>query len=81
MICTFPQQSNYKINNSSSINYNPVYRETVRQPIKVAEYYKNKPEDLEKYRQTWTKKEALFETTYTAETDKIAKTIINKNNN
>ena len=62
--------------NEISINYNPVYRETVRQPIKVAEFFKGKPEDLQKYRETWTKRAHLFETTYSNETDKVAKEII-----
>lgn len=47
----------------------------------MAEYYKSKPEELKDYRETWTKRGHLFETTYTAEIDKKAKEIIINNNN
>ena len=43
----------------------PRYRESFRVPLKLNNtYFKNKEEELEKYRNTWTKKEQLFDTTY-----------------
>ena len=35
----------------------PRYRETFRQPVNTRDYYKNKKDDLDKYRMTWTKKD------------------------
>ena len=65
MICIYLLLSIYLY--KDSINYNPVYRETVRIPVAVAEYYKNKPDELEEYRNKWTKRPHLFETTYSSE--------------
>ena len=42
----------------------PRYRETFRQPLDMKDYYKNRPEELKEYREKWTKKEQLFDTTY-----------------
>ena len=50
----------------------PRYRETFRQPVNTRDYYKNKKDDLDKYRMTWTKKGQLFDTTYSHD-------ILNKN--
>jgi len=61
---------------TTNINYNPVYRETVRQPIKTADFFKGKPRELENYRNTWTKRSHIFETTYAFNTDKVAKEIL-----
>jgi hypothetical protein len=40
------------------------YRHTFRTPLNMHDYFKGKPEELEKYKQTWTNKPQLFETTY-----------------
>lgn len=49
------------------------YRMTFRQPINMRDYFKNRKEELEKYKQTWTKKPQLFETTYSS--DILSKTM------
>ena len=49
------------------------YRMTCRQPINMRDYFKNRKEELEKYKQTWTKKPQLFETTYSS--DILSKTM------
>jgi hypothetical protein len=43
------------------------YKETFRQPIKVRDFYKNKQDDLKEYRDTWTKRQQNFDTTYNAD--------------
>lgn len=45
----------------------PSYRDTFREPKRDSNYYKNKPDELEEYRNKWTKKTSLFETTYEAD--------------
>ena len=43
------------------------YRMTFRDPVNMRDYFKNRQEELEKYRQTWTKKEQRFDTTYSSD--------------
>lgn len=43
---------------------NSEYKETFRQAIDTKNYYKNKQDELEVQRQTWTRKPQLFESTY-----------------
>ena len=40
------------------------YRESFREPVDTKDYYKNRPEELKKYIETWTKKPQRFDTTY-----------------
>lgn len=40
------------------------YRHTFRTPLNMRDYFKGKPEELARYRQSWTNKAQLFETTY-----------------
>jgi hypothetical protein len=55
--------------------YDPKYKESFRQPINTRDYYKNRKEELEDYRKTWTKKEQTFNTTY--KNDILVKTASN----
>ncbi|MCQ2818626.1 MAG: hypothetical protein MJ252_15265 [archaeon] len=59
--------------------YDDKYKMTFRKPIDMKDYYKNKPEELEKYRQTWTKKEQRFDTTYKNDLIKVIKDFPNEN--
>ena len=40
------------------------YKLTFRQPLYMKNYFKNKVDELEKYRKNWTKREHLLDTTY-----------------
>ena len=40
------------------------YRDTFRQQKKNFDYFKKNPNELDVYRQTWTKREQIFDTTY-----------------
>lgn len=42
----------------------PKYRHTFRTPLDFHDYYKGKDKELNEYRQSWTKKPQLFNTTY-----------------
>ena len=75
-----PTQKHFQKANDNFLNFNdmdynmfittnkhamdPRYRETFRQPLDMKDYYKNRPEELKEYREKWTKKEQLFDTTY-----------------
>lgn len=50
--------------------YDPKYRETFRQPIKVTDFFKGKVAELGEHRKTWTKRPQLFETSYKSEISK-----------
>lgn len=52
--------------------YDERYKESFRQPINQRDYFKNKKEELEAYRNNWTKRSHLFDSTY--KTDILAKT-------
>ena len=43
------------------------YKNTFRKPLNMKDYYLNKKEELQNYRNTWTKKEQSFQTTYNAD--------------
>ena len=69
------QNANDNFLNFNNMDYNmyvstnkhamdPRYRETFKTPVNTKDYYKNRPEELEKYIETWTKKEQSFDTTY-----------------
>lgn len=49
------------------------YSLTFRQPIDMKDYFKNRKNELDEYRNTWTKKEQCFDTTY--KSDILSKTI------
>ena len=75
-----PTQKHFQNANDNFLNFNnmdynmfistnkhamdPRYRETFRTPLDMKDYYKNRPEELKEYREKWTKKEQLFDTTY-----------------
>lgn len=45
----------------------PQYKETFRKPTNTKDFFKGKDKELEEYRKTWTKREQIFETTYSAD--------------
>ncbi len=52
--------------------YDPVYKGTFREQPNTKDFFKGKPEELQEYRQSWSKRVHSFETTYKA--DVLAKT-------
>jgi len=52
--------------------YDPRYKESFRQPIKQSDYFNNRKDELEAYRNTWTKRSHLMDSTY--KMDVLAKT-------
>lgn len=62
--------------------YDSRYKESFRQPIKQTDYFKNKPDELEAYRTTWTKRTHLMDSTYKADVlSKTGSSLVSSSNN
>ena len=81
-ILSYQEKDNNMFITTYRHSLDPKYKANFRPQPKLKDYYKDKSQELEDYRKTWTKREQLFDTSY--KTDILSKTaspmIFSKNN-